>query len=285
MTHTDTDRQDEDQQWMMAVDTSTAYMTASLSKGGVWVGEVTSRAERNHSLYVVPALQELLDEAGLRARDLGGFAIGVGPGSYTGVRIGVTVAKTFAWTHELALLGVSSLEAMALGGSYFSMQGQPPDREDTVMVRGGELHAMDALLQHVANTGETMWIVPMIEARRGQAFTAVYEVSPAGWRCIFADAIRLIEPWIESWLLTEKAERPHRVLFAGETALHQQAIDRLNEAWDGIVEKTEHGIRARFIAELGRLRWKRGELEHVHALVPNYTQLAEAEAKLLAKKS
>ncbi|SDE30953.1 tRNA threonylcarbamoyladenosine biosynthesis protein TsaB [Paenibacillus sp. UNCCL117] len=273
----------EKHKWMMAVDTSTAYMTAALSQGELWSGELTSRAERNHSLYLVPALQNLMDEAGIRSRELGGFAIGVGPGSYTGVRIGVTVAKTFAWTHGLALLGVSSLEAMALGGAYFSIRQAEPAQEDTVLVHGGRLHAMDAVLAHVRHTGETIWIVPMIEARRGQAFTSVYEASPAGWRCVAADSIRLTAPWIAEWTQMAEQDRPDRVLFAGETAMHEEAIGTLEGVWGERVSKTEHGIRARFVAELGRMRWERGDLEHVHALVPNYTQLAEAEAKLLAK--
>ncbi|WP_235941447.1 tRNA (adenosine(37)-N6)-threonylcarbamoyltransferase complex dimerization subunit type 1 TsaB [Paenibacillus puerhi] len=279
-----TERHYDDHTWMMAVDTSTAYMTAALSKGGLWAGEMTSRAERNHSLYLVPALQSLLDEEGLRARELGGFAIGVGPGSYTGVRIGVTVAKTFAWTHGLALLGVSSLEAMALGGAYLSLQAAPLEEEETVVARGGKLDAMETVLKSARETGETTWIVPMIEARRGQAFTSVYKASPDGWRCVAEDGIRLTAPWIGEWTRLAEQDRPDRVLFAGETGLHEQAIASLGEAWGGRVDKTGHGIRARFVAELGRMRWKRGELEHVHALVPNYTQLAEAEAKLLAKR-
>ncbi|WP_372813756.1 tRNA (adenosine(37)-N6)-threonylcarbamoyltransferase complex dimerization subunit type 1 TsaB [Paenibacillus sp.] len=276
-------RQYDDELWMLSVDTSTTSMTTALSRGGEWTGELTSYAERNHSLYLVPTLQKLMAEAGIRPKELSAFAVGVGPGSYTGVRIGVTVAKTFAWTHNLALIGVSTLEAMALGGAYMTATGEQADTGETIVGQGGRLAAMDVVLRQANGQQEKTWVVPMIEARRGQAFAAVYEASPAGWRCVVPDGIRLMAAWMDDLRVQAEADKPVRIIFTGEVGLHRETIQAMANLWSGSVHTTEHGLRARFVAELGRMRWKRGDLEHVHALVPNYTQLAEAEAKLLAQ--
>lgn len=66
-----------------------------------------------HGKLLLPSIEQLLEDAGLRAPDF--VAVGVGPGSYTGLRIGVTVARTLAWTWECPLLGISSLSALAHG--------------------------------------------------------------------------------------------------------------------------------------------------------------------------
>lgn len=64
-----------------------------------------------HGKLLLPSIERLLEDAGLTVPDY--VAVGVGPGSYTGLRIGVTVARTMAWTWEVPLLGISSLTALA----------------------------------------------------------------------------------------------------------------------------------------------------------------------------
>ena len=65
------------------------------------LGEVSSYAERNHSIGLLPHIQDLLARLQLKPKDLQSVAVGQGPGSYTGVRIAVSVAKTFAWSLSL----------------------------------------------------------------------------------------------------------------------------------------------------------------------------------------
>jgi tRNA threonylcarbamoyladenosine biosynthesis protein TsaB len=66
-----------------------------------------------HGVALAPAVKELLDGAGLKATDLELVAVGLGPGSYTGVRVGVSFAKALAFAAGLPAIGVSSLDAMA----------------------------------------------------------------------------------------------------------------------------------------------------------------------------
>jgi tRNA threonylcarbamoyladenosine biosynthesis protein TsaB len=69
-----------------------------------------------HGKLLLPSVESLLKDAGLRRPDY--VAVGIGPGSYTGLRIGVTVARTLAWTWEVPLLGIGSLTALALEAGW-----------------------------------------------------------------------------------------------------------------------------------------------------------------------
>jgi tRNA threonylcarbamoyladenosine biosynthesis protein TsaB len=270
---------------LLAIDTSTSSMSIALTRGEELLGELNSKAERNHSIHLIPMIQQLLSSAHIQPHELDAFAVGVGPGSYTGVRIGVTVAKTFAWANSMALLGVSSLEALALGGGEAFLAGTEAILEMHAAAARG-CSAMEALCKQ----SETIWLIPMLEARRGQAYTGVYRASSKGWSCLAADGIRLMSTWCEQ--LLEKALQagegealPDRILFVGETELHAEALAKFFESWPGASGIVNHEIQARHIAEIGQSHWKEGRIEQAHGLVPNYTQLTEAEVNLLAKKS
>ena len=70
---------------------------------------------RNHTVELMPNIIRLLDEAGARAEDLEAVAVAIGPGSYTGLRIGLSVAKGFCLAHGAALVGVPTLDISARG--------------------------------------------------------------------------------------------------------------------------------------------------------------------------
>ena len=82
---------------------------------GVSRRTLNERAERNHSVHVVPVMEQLLAASNTQPGQLDGIAVGVGPGSYTGIRIAVTAAKTLAWAWDIPVAGVSSLQAIAWG--------------------------------------------------------------------------------------------------------------------------------------------------------------------------
>jgi tRNA threonylcarbamoyladenosine biosynthesis protein TsaB len=74
----------------------------------------TTDRGRRHGRDLVPRLADTLRDAGLRANDIDVIAVGVGPGSYTGLRVGLTAAKSLAYANGASLLGLDSLEAVAL---------------------------------------------------------------------------------------------------------------------------------------------------------------------------
>ncbi|MDF2669060.1 MAG: tsaB, partial [Paenibacillus sp.] len=103
-------------QRLLAIDSSTNLLAVALLENGRTIASFSSEAERNHSILLMPAIEQILSENGLAPSDLSGIAIGRGPGSYTGVRIGISVAKTMAWALGIPVISVSGLEAMSLGG-------------------------------------------------------------------------------------------------------------------------------------------------------------------------
>ncbi|MCD1259558.1 tRNA (adenosine(37)-N6)-threonylcarbamoyltransferase complex dimerization subunit type 1 TsaB [Paenibacillus athensensis] len=324
----------------LALDTSTASLTIAVLEQGRVLGELNTVAERNHSIGLLPNIRQLLGELGLKPRDLEAVAVGQGPGSYTGVRIGVSTAKTFAWALGIPLLGVSSLEALAYGaaladraaaraeagGSVAASAAQAAAGAGSTGASAAEGSARAALeaasagaaaegphggraesgsgsaagalaVPHAGDSGTT-WIVPLMDARRTQAFTAVFAAAgtgttPPAWRRVRADGIRLMGDWADELLaqlaapdaLADAADaaRPRRIVFAGETAGFAEPIARVAAQAGCAVVALPHALQA---SALGLFAWPRlagGEREDVHGFVPNYAQLPEAEVKLLAK--
>jgi tRNA threonylcarbamoyladenosine biosynthesis protein TsaB len=97
----------------LAIDSSTLRAAIGIEhRSGKRYG-ASAGAPRGHGRDLVPRLRDLLAEAGLTARDLELIGVGLGPGSYTGLRVGVTAAKTLAYVTGAALVGFDSLEAIA----------------------------------------------------------------------------------------------------------------------------------------------------------------------------
>ncbi|MDT9723843.1 tRNA (adenosine(37)-N6)-threonylcarbamoyltransferase complex dimerization subunit type 1 TsaB [Xylanibacillus composti] len=253
---------------ILALDTSTALLSTAILVDGEVVAERHSAAERNHSIRLVPAIEELLAEAGMTAADLDGIAVGSGPGSYTGVRIAVTVAKTLAWSLQLPLVSVSTLAALALGGKQNYARGQ----------------------------GAPVWVAPILDARRENVYTGLYALwdGAANMQNMSGDRNRQLQQWLDELIGAAIAgeldgtvvERPAEILVVGETGRFTAQLQAAEErARQGGISFgwQESQIDAAYIGAIGLVReW---DAEEVHDVVPNYTQLAEAEAKLLAKRT
>lgn len=249
---------------LLALDSSTASMSVALVRDGEIVDSLATFTERNHSVRIVSEIKLMLSRNGVRGDQLDAFAVGQGPGSYTGVRIGVTAAKTLAWAWRKPLVGVSSLEALAFG-------------------------AWRKLLSEGRATG-TAWLVPLMDARRGQVYTSRYEAgADAHWESLNKDGIRLIADWTKR--LGEAAEdgepaanadpAPSAVWLVGDVTAHEAAIAEAQASF-GRLRTFGCELDAGALGLLAERRFRSGARDDVHAFVPNYTQLAEAEAKLLS---
>src|SRR5262245_62607793 len=97
---------------VLAIDTSTERAVLALSGVDGRLCVATIDAARRHGRDLVPGIRGLLDSAGVSVGDLEAIAVGLGPGSYTGLRVGVTAAKTLAYVTGVALLGLDSLHAI-----------------------------------------------------------------------------------------------------------------------------------------------------------------------------
>ncbi|WP_342419678.1 tRNA (adenosine(37)-N6)-threonylcarbamoyltransferase complex dimerization subunit type 1 TsaB [Paenibacillus sp. FSL H8-0168] len=262
----------------LTLDTATTVMAAALMNGRKLLGESNVYGERNHSVHVITELERLLNEEGLTRDDVDGIAVGVGPGSYTGIRIAVTAAKTLAWAWGIPVTSISTLHALAWGGwnRGIEMKGQE-DKNESVNNGSSGVQAAD-------------WIVPVLDARRGQVYTGLFAVNTVddveSPQRLEPDAIRLMTAWTDDLLQRLEAlpseERPPVIWLVGETAVHAETAERLR-AWSEL-RIVPYELEGRWVGRLGADKLLRQEHDELHTLVPNYTQLAEAEANLLRQR-
>src|SRR5690554_2087848 len=105
---------------ILGIDTSNSPLAVALVKDDAVLIEETHNLKINHSLTAMPAVEEIMKKAKVVPGDLTRIVAAEGPGSYTGVRIGLTIAKTLAWSLKIPLVTVSSLKVLAANGLGFN---------------------------------------------------------------------------------------------------------------------------------------------------------------------
>ena len=98
---------------LLAIDTATQFISIALHDGQQMLAEQTWFSENHHTVELAPAVRALLAGAHLTPAELSALAVSIGPGSYTGLRIGVALAKGIAAARHLPLVGVSTLDILA----------------------------------------------------------------------------------------------------------------------------------------------------------------------------
>ncbi len=104
---------------LLAIDTATHRASIALHDGLIIHGEYTWEAANRHTVTLVPHIRAMLSETAVSVEGLEAIAVCIGPGSYTGVRIGVAVAKGLAMVHGLPMVGCNTLDII--------VAAQPPD--------------------------------------------------------------------------------------------------------------------------------------------------------------
>lgn len=265
-----TNQNTEPRKRLLALDTSTAVLGVAVTENGELLHEINASGERNHSVHLLPIIEQALQATGTTADMLGGISVGVGPGSYTGTRIAVTAAKTLAWAWNVPVVGISSLHAVAWGGYQTALKNKMQEEV-------GQVNA-------ISGYGPD-WIIPLMDARRGQVYTGLFaaEGNNAPSR-LEPDAIRLMADWVE--YLGERLEqaavegnKPAVLWFVGETAVHgsEESLRPLTDL--GISIAVPYEMEGRWTGFLGEARLQVGN-DDIHSLIPNYTQISEAEANL-----
>ena len=108
---------------ILSIETSTNVCSVALHANGLLVGHQLHEVEKSHSSLLPGIVLTICKEAGVSTDEIQGIAVSEGPGSYTGLRIGVTTAKGLAYTLDKKLIGVSTLECMVLKGQKLFQKG------------------------------------------------------------------------------------------------------------------------------------------------------------------
>ncbi len=98
---------------LLAIDTATRWLGLALHDGRKVVAEVGWESVNTQTMELAPTVAGVMDRAGVETADLAGIAVAIGPGSYTGLRIGVGFAKGLALVHNRRLIGVPTLDILA----------------------------------------------------------------------------------------------------------------------------------------------------------------------------
>ncbi|MDO8518949.1 MAG: tRNA (adenosine(37)-N6)-threonylcarbamoyltransferase complex dimerization subunit type 1 TsaB [Deltaproteobacteria bacterium] len=101
--------------FLLAIESSGKNFSAALFKDGRLLAQSKALLGETASQNLLPHIQKLLSEAGIAPKDLATIAVGEGPGGFTGLRVGLSTAVGLATFHEIPIVGVSTLKAMALG--------------------------------------------------------------------------------------------------------------------------------------------------------------------------
>jgi tRNA threonylcarbamoyladenosine biosynthesis protein TsaB len=98
---------------MLAIDTATAQVGVAIGRDGRVLGEVRIDGDRRHAEQLAPAIDYLRRQTGIALDDLAGVAVGIGPGLFTGLRVGVTTARTLAQVLDVPVVGIPSPDLVA----------------------------------------------------------------------------------------------------------------------------------------------------------------------------
>ncbi len=133
----------------MNIETATQVCSVGVSRQGETIALKESDEKNIHAARVTLFAEEVCRQAGLKMDELTAVAVSMGPGSYTGLRIGVSAAKGFCYGLDIPLIAVPSLQAMAYGARLTVMENGYPE-------------------------GDILFC-PMIDARRMEVYTALYD--------------------------------------------------------------------------------------------------------------
>lgn len=133
----------------LAIDTATDALSVALTRDNSVLGESTLDAERRHLELLLPEIHGILSAAGCRVRDINAIVVGTGPGTFSGLRVGIATARGLAQALEIPLRGSSTLKAQAMG--IADRNCKPGD-----------------------------FILPVIDAKRGQVFSQLYRMEGGG---------------------------------------------------------------------------------------------------------
>ena len=228
---------------ILAFETTAKSCSAAIHDGKSLLAESYQNSGLTHSQTLMVMAEDLLTVCGKTAADVTHLAVAAGPGSFTGVRIGVSAAKGFAWGAELPVYGVSTLEAMALG--------------------------LGALNGHICCC---------MDARRNQVYNAIFLAENGRLTRISDDrAIALSD------LKQELAHIDGPIYLVGDgAALAHKTLAPELEALILPPEHRQHQ-RASGVALAALRAMNRGESADGAALQPNYLRLSQAERERMEK--
>jgi tRNA threonylcarbamoyladenosine biosynthesis protein TsaB len=135
---------------ILSIDTATDQASVTIAENGEVIGTLTNDNQKDHAAWIQVAINNLLQQKGVAMQQLQAIAITAGPGSYTGLRVGMATAKGLCFALQIPLITINTLQVMAYA-------------------------AINQLGSEASHMAPPLCYCPMIDARRMEVFTAVYD--------------------------------------------------------------------------------------------------------------
>jgi tRNA threonylcarbamoyladenosine biosynthesis protein TsaB len=228
---------------VLGLDTAGTTASIAIVSHGKVIAELAQPAA-SHGVALPAAVAEVLGQGGITFQDLRGIAVGMGPGSFTGLRVGIAYAKGLILALGCALIGIPTFDCLALAAFE---KASPPD--DTT-------------------------ICPIFDARKGEVYANLYRVS--------ADRLDKISQPLVIRLQNLYPELSDGVILIGDSKAKEASL-LLNERGirSTVLEGVDNS-RGRYVAALAAERISRGETDTPATLEPLYVRSAEATFKPVA---
>lgn len=223
---------------ILAIESSGLVASVALLTGDTLVGEYTINNKLTHSQTLLPMCSQMLDMAGVSLEEIDAIAISEGPGSFTGLRIGSATAKGLALAGEKPILSVPTLQAMAY--NFY---------------------------------GEKKYICPMMDARRNQVYTGIYQFVDGKMKAYMEDRACSIENLLE---IANGLDR--EVLFLGDgVPVFAERFQNECKIPYTIAPPHLSRQRASSVAVCGRYLYEEGKVQTAKEHKPVYLRLSQAE--------
>ncbi len=222
---------------ILGIDTATSCGGLGLIDGDQVVAEYTLHVEETHSARLVTSIETLLRGAKIALHEIDGLAVSLGPGSFTGLRVGLSTVKGLALAAERPVVGVPTLDALAHNLPF-----------------------------------TPCLISPILDARKGEVYTALYN-SEGGRGVKRLTPYRVLSP---SVMLEEIPPRETIFLGDGVRVYGKLIAERLGER-ALFAPPHLRFLRGTAVAELGLQRFMRGESDEISSLTPMYLRPSDAE--------
>ena len=232
---------------VLGLDTSNQIASLAVVARGRVAGQIAHPVP-SHGASLPGVVDELLSSAGFKIRDLAAIAVGIGPGSFTGLRIGLSYTKGLAMASGCAVVGVPGFDAMALAAQELAGQSDITD------IPIGRLLAV------------------VVDARKNEVYATLYRVVADGLEKLTEDLVVTLEQLASR--ITED------VTFIGDsTAKDAAALVGMKGHRAVVFETGTLDMRGVSVAAIGAVAFARGEMDRVSSLEPLYIRAPEATFK------
>jgi tRNA threonylcarbamoyladenosine biosynthesis protein TsaB len=222
---------------VLGIETSTPQSSVAIGSESEILAQA-SITGRTHQESLFPALEQLRTWSGVELEQVGGIAVGVGPGLFTGLRVGIQAAKSLAQVLKIPIVGIESLDALAFS------------------------------VRHAARP-----IVAVIDGRRGEVFHGMYRSVPGG--VVRQGALAVSTP---GGLAAELVASGEEVLLVGDGAiLYRKELSEALGAQAELASELRLRPQASVLVELAAPKFLREEHDRLTDVVPVYLRKSDAE--------